>query len=146
MSKRPPLRPRHADRVDVGPPPGFAVGREWSATASPAPAASVEDGAGSRGQLLELLTDLGLQGALSAADEAALLRRYDDMLAELREERGMLEAAFSERLDEDGREQAEAWLRDQAQALGRRQGERMRALVADMPGLAGGDGALPSTG
>lgn len=144
MSKRPPLRPRHADAVDGGPPPGVAVDREWSAVASPGPAVTaVADGAGSRGQLLELLTDLGLQGALSAADEGALLRRYDAMLAELREARGVLEAAFRERLDEDGREQAEAWLRDQAHALGRREGERMRALVADMPGLAGSEGALP---
>ena len=122
---------------------------DGAARPGPVPAAPVgasEDVAGSREQLLDLLADLRLQGVLGAADEAALLRSYASMLAELREDRCALEAAFRDRIDQDGREQAEAWLRDEAQALGRRQGEQMRRLVASMPGLATGEGASSSPG
>lgn len=123
--------------------------RDGGDSPAPVPAAPVGDGGGlpaSREQLLDLLADLRLQGVLGFADEAALLRSYDSMLAELREARCALEAAFRDRIDQDGLEQAEAWLRDEAQALGRRQGEQMRRLVASMPGLATGEGALSSPG
>jgi len=89
-----------------------------------------------REQLSLLLRDLLEQGRLSAADEAAILREYDVLLAQLRTEKQRLEAEYRERTARDGQEATDAWLADAAARLGRQQGEQMRRLLATIPALA----------
>lgn len=143
MSKRPPLRhaPREAAEsvldtplsgVILDMPPG-----------SPPDVAPVERGdaadvpvARNRLEFAALLGELRQQGSLDVADEAAILREYDALLADLRVEKAGLEAEFNRRLAQDGQEECNAWLATAAEALGRRQGEQMRHLLKTIPAVA----------
>jgi len=95
----------------------------------------------SRSELVELLDNLRQQGGLDVADEAAILRKYDGLVIELRAEKAKLEAEFRQRLARDGQDDTNAWLAEAAEALGRRQGEQMRQLVQTIPGLSPGTSA-----
>jgi len=90
----------------------------------------------SRADLVDLLQQLRGQGALDVADEAALLRQYDGLLAELRSEKSRLEVQFRERMERDGEAETNAWLASAAEALGRRQGEALRQLLRTIPALS----------
>lgn len=92
--------------------------------------------AGNRDQLTGFLGGLREQGQLSVTDEAAVMREYDVLLAQLRTERSRLEQEFRERLPRDGQQETESWLREAAESLGRRQGEQMRQLLATIPAFA----------
>lgn len=142
MSKRPPQRPSQRAAQAAGSrlpftsvdPPGTTASPDGasagSGTRQAAPVAT------SREELVDLLGDLRQQGSLGVADEAAILRRYDGLLVELRAEKAKLEAEFRERLERDGQDKTNAWLAEAAEGLGRRQGEQMRQLVQTIPGLA----------
>ncbi len=144
MSKRPPQR--HVARN----PPAPAVDSRLSTVDLDAPSGSQSDApppaaardvrpapvATSREELVDLLGDLRQQGSLDVADEAALLRKYDGLLVELRAEKARLETEFRERMSRDGPEETNAWLAGAAEALGRRQGEQMRQLMTTIPALS----------
>lgn len=147
MSKRPPQRPAtrgpapaddRLSAVHLDPDAPAAV----STGAAPIVAAQ-GDGpvATSREELMELLGGLRRQGGLDVADEAAILRRYDGLVLELRAEKAKLEVEFRDRLARDGEVDTHAWLAEAAEALGRRQGEQMRQLVQTIPGLSPGAAA-----
>jgi len=89
-----------------------------------------------RADLVGMLDDLRQRGGVDVADEAAILREYDALAGELRQEKARLAAGFQERLARDGEDDASAWLAGAAEALGRRQGERMRRLLQTIPALA----------
>ena len=143
MARRPPQRvqTRHDDggaALDIG---AFAQAEAPSPSSSERPAvANVEaDGRAlplSRQEFVESLGELRAQGALDVADEAAVLRQYDMLLADLKVEKTRLEAEFRERTDREGLEAAQAWLTEAAQALGRREGTRMRQLFQTIPALS----------
>lgn len=143
MSKRPPLR--HATRETAAPvlDTRLSAANLDMAPGSQADAAPVgQDDAGdvpaarNRDELVALLGDLRQQGSLDVADEAAILREYDALLADLHVEKAKLEAEFNRRLAQDGREETDAWLAGAAEALGRRQGEQMRRLMKTIPAVA----------
>ncbi|MDH5834471.1 hypothetical protein [Luteimonas kalidii] len=148
MSRRPPQRSVHRSQP-------AADGRLSAAQFDPEPVSDASAGepgaseqvdgpppvATSRSELVELLDDLRQQGGLDVADEAAILRKYDALVIELRAEKAKLEAEFRERLARDGQDDTNAWLADAAEALGRRQGEQMRQLVQTIPGLSPGTSA-----
>lgn len=140
MAKRPPQRPPSRKTASAGNALSFPVAGHGAGAAGNDGAASAQDTAidasrlaGDRDQFAAHLGGLRDHGNLSVADEAAILREYDGLLAQLRTERGELEREFRERLGRDGGEDAEAWLRQMAEALGRRQGERMRRLFGTIP-------------
>lgn len=97
--------------------------------------------AGNRSEFVAFLGDVREQGGLGVADEAAILREYDSLLAQLRAERGELEREYRTRLTRDGQDETEAWLKQAAEALGRRQGEQMRRLLDTIPAFAAGQAA-----
>ena len=140
MARRPPQRPvsrQTADTpfaipVDAGP----AAAAPDPDTVSGAQAVGEARPVANREQLSSLLRELLEQGRLSAADEAAILREYDVLLAQLRTEKQRLEAEYRERAVRDGQEATDAWLADAAARLGRQQGEQMRRLLATIPALA----------
>lgn len=90
----------------------------------------------SREEFIDMLGDLRRQGSLDHSDEAALLREYDGLVVELRAEKARLEVEFGDRMARDGEDATQAWLAQAAEALGRRQGERMRQLIATIPAFS----------
>ncbi|MGJ4729965.1 hypothetical protein [Luteimonas sp. SDU101] len=105
-------------------------------TSSPAAGAQAPDLPLSRGEFVETLAELRAQGSLDMADEAAILRQYDTLLADLKVEKTRLEAEFRERTDREGQDAARTWLSEAAEALGRREGTRMRQLFQTIPALS----------
>lgn len=89
----------------------------------------------SREEFVGNLAELREQGSLDVADEAAVLREYDQLLAELKVEKSRLEAEFRERTEREGLDAAQSWLSEAAGALGRQQGTRMRNLFQTIPAL-----------
>lgn len=87
----------------------------------------------SREELTGMLDALRERSGLDVADEAAILREYDGLAVELRAEKARLATEFRERSARDGLDEANAWLAEAAEALGRRQGEQMRQLVQTIP-------------
>lgn len=96
----------------------------------------VERPATNRQEFIESLVELRRHGAMDVADEAALVRQYDELLEELRGEKVRLEPEYQRRCRDDGRDAADAWLSDAAEALGRSQGARVRALMQSIPAIA----------
>ena len=60
----------------------------------------------------------------------------DTLLADLKVEKTRLEAEFRERTDREGQDAARSWLAEAAEALGRREGTRMRQLFQTIPALS----------
>jgi len=139
MANRPPQRAqRRPDGDAILVPRGVA--HELGATGGPpvqaAASAEVRAVPASRERFLDLLAGLRAQGGLALTDEAAILREYDLLLAELDRDKARLEVEFRERTARDGDEAGKLWLAAAAEALGRRQGERMRHLLQTIPALS----------
>ncbi len=90
-----------------------------------------------REELVDRLSDLREQGILDIAEESRLLQHYDEMLRDVEEEKARLEPEYLRRRDEDGEEQANAWLADAARDLGRRHGEATRAITDQLRVVTG---------
>lgn len=95
---------------------------------------------GSREDFIAALGDLRAQGALDARDESDLIRQFDETLDEFQRVRGDLVAEYERRAAEQGREAADGWLGEAAQALGREQGTRLARLFATLPALTASAG------
>jgi hypothetical protein len=83
----------------------------------------------SREELVEALGEIRNQGALDAVEEAELLRHFDDMQRDVKEEMARLEPEYRQRCEDDGKDAADRWLTETAEAIGRRYGEATRALT-----------------
>jgi hypothetical protein len=141
MNKRPPQRQVPRPEPAADPRIAFASsGAVVPGSPDATPASSAGDrelpAVSSRADLVDLLQELRSHGALDVGDEAALLRQYDGLLAELRSEKSRLEVEFRERLARDGEDDTNAWLASAAEALGRRQGETLRQLLRTIPALS----------
>lgn len=91
-----------------------------------------------RQQFIDMLGELRAQSGLDAVDEASLIRLYDEMLLELEQEKAKLLPEYERRCDKDGKDAADRWLAESAEALGRRQGETLRQIMDSVPALASG--------
>lgn len=141
MNKRPPQRQVPRPEPAADPRVAYAPSRVVASGPPEATPTSLTDArelppVSSRADLVDLLQQLRGQGALDVADEAALLRQYDGLLAELRSEKSRLEVQFRERMERDGEAETNAWLASAAEALGRRQGEALRQLLRTIPALS----------
>jgi len=140
MANRPPQRAQRRPDGDAILVPPRGVAHELGATGGPpvqaAASAEVRAVPASRERFLDLLAGLRAQGGLALTDEAAILREYDLLLAELDRDKARLEVEFRERTARDGDEAGKLWLAAAAEALGRRQGERMRHLLQTIPALS----------
>ena len=92
--------------------------------------------AGNRAEFIDYLGTLRTQGRLAIDDEAAVIRHYDDVLAQVDGAKAELLADYERRRRDDGQDDADRWLREQAEALGRHHGEATRALLDSIDGLA----------
>ena len=90
-----------------------------------------------RNELVERLTDLRQQGVLDASEEERLLQHYDEMLRDVEQEKANLHQEYQRRVEADGQDAADAWLREQAFELGRRQGEDTRRIVNQLRVVTG---------
>jgi hypothetical protein len=90
-----------------------------------------------REELVDRLGDLRQQGILDTAEEDRLLQHYDEMLRDVNEEKARLEPEYNRRVQEDGLDPANAWLRDAAQDLGRRHGEATRVITDQLRAVTG---------
>lgn len=90
-----------------------------------------------REELVERLADLRLQGILDTDEEARLLQQFDDMLRDMNEEKARLEPEYKRRLEDDGEDAANQWLREAATELGRRHGEATRSLTNQLRVVTG---------
>lgn len=70
---------------------------------------------------------------LSDADESALIRHYDEREQELATAMAEIATEYKQRLQDDGKTSANAWLAEAAAALGRRDGETTRRLFESIP-------------
>lgn len=143
MARRPPQRvqPRQDDNpaqvsasVFAREPAPTANGRD-DAPMSSAPAEAPNLPLNRR-EFVETLGELRVQGSLDVADEAAILRQYDVLVADLKVEKTRLEVEFRERTRREGQDAARTWLSEAAEALGRREGARMRQLFQTIPALS----------
>lgn len=91
----------------------------------------------SREELVERLADLRAQGVLDTDEEARLLQQFDDMLRDMNEEKSRLEPEYRRRVEEDGQDAANEWLREAATDLGRRHGQATRALTDQLRVVTG---------
>lgn len=90
---------------------------------------------------LASLAEMRANDLISADDENALIRHYED-------QRASIEAAFLEflpeyqrRVREDGEAKANEWLAETAREIGRREGEASRKVVDGMSANHGGPAA-----
>ena len=93
------------------------------------PAALDADAPRNREELVDRLADLRDQGILDAAEEASILGHFDRMIRDADDEKSRLEPEYLRRVETDGRDAADAWLREVAFEFGRRQGEVTRAIT-----------------
>lgn len=91
----------------------------------------------SREELVERLGDLRMQGVLDTTEEARLLDHYDAMLRDTEEEKARMEPEYHRRIEEDGKEAADAWLSEIAFEFGRRQGEATRVITDQLRVVTG---------
>lgn len=82
-----------------------------------------------REELVARLSDLRQQGILDLDEETRLLAHYDGLARDSDEERARLEPEYNRRVQEDGQEAADAWLKEVAFEFGRRQGEATRQIT-----------------
>lgn len=82
-----------------------------------------------RQALIERLGELRREGAIDAAEQESLLRHFDDMQRDLRDEIVRLQPEYMQRARTDGKDAADRWLTETAETLGRRFGEATRDLT-----------------
>lgn len=90
-----------------------------------------------RDELVERLADLRTQGILDTAEESRLLQQFDDMQRDVDEEKARLEPEYRQKIEDDGLEAANTWLREVAADLGRRHGEATRAITDQLRVVTG---------
>lgn len=90
-----------------------------------------------REELVERLTDLRLQGVIDSHEEERLLEQFDGMLRDVNEEKAKIEPEYKRRVQEDGLDKANEWLREAASELGRRHGEATRAITDQLRVVTG---------
>jgi hypothetical protein len=90
-----------------------------------------------REELVERLADLRRQGLLDTAEESRLLLQFDGMLRDVNEEKARLEPEYNRRVQDEGRDPADAWLREVAADLGRRHGEATRVITQQLRVVTG---------
>jgi hypothetical protein len=73
------------------------------------------------------------EAQLSDADEGALIRHYDERKQELTVAMAEIATEYEQRIRDDGKVSANAWLAEAAAALGRRDGEATRRLFESIP-------------
>lgn len=101
------------------------------------PAVLDTDAPRNRGELEERLADLRDQGLLEAEEESRILEHFDRMVRDTEEEKARLEPEYHRRVKEDGKDNADSWLKEVAFEFGRRQGEATRAITDRLRVVAG---------
>lgn len=90
-----------------------------------------------REELVDRLEDLQQQGVLDQTEAAQLLTQYDDMHRDVEEEKSRLEPEYRERLERDGKDDADKWLQEVAFDIGRRHGEATRRITDQLRVVTG---------
>ncbi|NYZ62107.1 hypothetical protein [Luteimonas deserti] len=75
------------------------------------------------------LAQLREQGAITTDDENTLIRHMDERLDAVQEALAALVPEYERRVAEEGQDAADAWIGDQARAMGEREGEDARRMV-----------------
>lgn len=78
---------------------------------------------------IEGLAQLREQGAIDADDENTLIRHMDERLDAVQQELTALVPEYEQRVAEDGREVADAWIGTRAREMGEREGADARRMV-----------------
>lgn len=91
----------------------------------------------SRAELLDALARMRMEGALDEAEESQLIRHFDELQRSYQEEMARLEPEYRHRVQEDGKDPADAWLAETARELGVRAGEATRRLTDQLRVVTG---------
>ena len=78
---------------------------------------------------IEGLAQLRQQGAIDADDENTLIRHMDERLEAVQVELRALVPEYERRVEQDGRDAADAWLGERSRELGEREGAVARRMV-----------------
>lgn len=78
---------------------------------------------------IEGLAQLRQQGAIDADDENTLIRHMDERLEAVQVELRALVPEYERRVEQDGREAADAWLGERSREMGEREGADARRMV-----------------
>ena len=78
---------------------------------------------------IEGLAQLRQQGAIDADDENTLIRHMDERLEAVQVELRALVPEYERRVEQDGRDAADAWLGERSRELGEREGADARRMV-----------------
>lgn len=98
---------------------------------------ALENGPKNRTELVETLDQLRVQGLLEESEEATLLRHYDDMQREYKEQLARVEPEYKRRLEADGKNDADTWLAETVTELGRKAGEATRRTTDQLRVVTG---------
>lgn len=78
---------------------------------------------------IEGLAQLRQQGAIDADDENTLIRHMDERLEAVQVELRALVPEYERRVEQDGRDAADAWLGERSREMGEREGADARRMV-----------------
>lgn len=90
-----------------------------------------------REELVARLADLRMQGVIEGHEEERLLGQFDGMVRDMDAEKARVEPEYRRRIQEDGLDKANDWLREMATELGRRHGEATRAITDQLRVVTG---------
>lgn len=82
---------------------------------------------------MERIEQLRAEGAINEDDESTLIRYVNDHQALIEQELAAITPEYRRRTATQGAEAADAWLAETAQALGRREGEKLRRIFDQIP-------------
>lgn len=88
-----------------------------------------------RSDFIEALEELRRNGTIDMADEGSLLRHHDALVEELKQEKQRLLVEYEQRCAQDGNDAADAWLAEQARALGQRHQASLAEAIARCGGF-----------
>lgn len=86
--------------------------------------------ANNREEIAAMLDELRQRGTIDLAEDGVLMRHYETLVDELRDEKQRLQNEYERRCEADGKDQAGTWLAEAAQELGRRHREATMQVIA----------------
>lgn len=82
-----------------------------------------------REELAERLCDLRSQGVIDGNEETDLLQHFDIALRDINEQKAKLEVQYKQKIQDDGQDAADAWLRPLAEEIGEQHGRAAREIT-----------------
>lgn len=90
-----------------------------------------------RQELVEALDRVRVEGIIDEAEEGRLLRQYDELQRDYEAAVARAEPEYRRRVEEDGQQAADQWLKQTATTLGRQAGESIKRITDQLHVVTG---------